>query len=89
MNTAGDAKAAALIRAWLTDRLSTEQQSWLDTQLDKVLVANSDRDLHITLGMIPRKLGRADLNLSTDELAAANDARPCLLYTSPSPRDRG
>ena len=76
MNTAGDAKAAALIRAWLTDRLSTEQQSWLDTQLDKVLVANSDRDLHITLGLIPRKLGRADLNLTTDELAAANDARP-------------
>ena len=76
MNTTVDAKAAALIKAWLAARLSAEQQIWLDTQTDKVLVANSDRDLHITLGMIPRKLGRADLNLGADELAAANDARP-------------
>lgn len=78
MNTTVDDKARAasgLIATWLTERLTPEQHSWLDAQLSKVLLANSDRDLHITLGMIPRKLGRADLNLSAADLAAANSAR--------------
>jgi hypothetical protein len=78
MNTTVDDKAraaTALIATWLADRLTTEQNSWLDTQLNNVLLANSDRDLHITLGMIPRKLGRADLELSADALGAADNAR--------------
>lgn len=75
MNTTVADKAAALIEAWLAKRLDADHQQWLGTQINKVLLANSDRDLHITLGMIPRKLGRADLNLDADELAAANDTR--------------
>jgi len=75
MNTPTRVKPAELIAVWLTDRLPVEQQLWLDDQLAKVLVANSDRDLHITLGMIPRKLGRNDLNLTQEELAAAANAR--------------
>ncbi len=75
MNTTVAANAAALIETWLATRLTHEQQQWLDSQLIKVLVANSDRDLHITLGMIPRKLGRDDLHLNADALAAANDLR--------------
>jgi hypothetical protein len=67
---------AELLQRWLTERASRENCDWLQAQLDKVLRANSDRDLHITLGMIPRKFGRDDLSLSADELAAAHAARP-------------
>jgi len=75
MNATVEGTAADLIATWLAERLTAEQQLWLDTQLEKVLLANSDRDLHITLGMIPRKLGRVDLDLSNDQLAAADNAR--------------
>jgi hypothetical protein len=67
---------AELLQRWLTERASRENCDWLQAQLDKVLRANSDRDLHITLGMIPRKFGRDDLSLTADELAAAHAARP-------------
>ena len=75
MNSKVEVKPAELIAVWLTERLTTEQQLWLDDQLGKVLVANSDRALHIALGMIPRKLGRTDLNLTQEERAAAANAR--------------
>ncbi len=76
MTTTRNAAAAEVIAAWLETRLTAEQQRWLDDQLQKVLRANSDRDLHITLGMIPRKLGRDDLHLTEAELNTANTARP-------------
>ncbi len=60
---------------WLQTRLSDEHRQWLDDQLNKILAANSDRALHITLGLIPRKFGRADLNLTTAELNQAASAR--------------
>ncbi len=67
-------KAVDLLEQWLGHRLSDEHSSWLQSQLKKVLTSNSDRELHITLGLIPRKLGREDLNLSDTELADANNA---------------
>lgn len=63
-----------LLERWLGARLSEEHISWLQSQLKKILNSNSDRELHITLGLIPRRLGRADLNLSTSDLAQANTA---------------
>lgn len=60
-----------LIRSWLHARVNADDYDWLEERLKLVSTANSDRDLHITLGMIPRKLGRADLSLSTDELQEA------------------
>ncbi len=68
-------KPAELLERWLADRVSSENRDWLQAQIDKILRANSDRDLHITLGMIPRKLGRTDLALGEAELAAADSAR--------------
>lgn len=61
-----------LIQSWLAERISSDDSNWLQERLTLVSTANSDRDLHITLGMIPRKLGRADLALSTDELQEAD-----------------
>ncbi|MBX2886272.1 MAG: EboA domain-containing protein [Granulosicoccus sp.] len=60
-----------LIRTWLTNRLDDDNDNWLEQRLTLISTANSDRDLHITLGMIPRKMGRDDLALSTEELAEA------------------
>lgn len=65
-------KAAELLEQWLNHRLSTEHTDWLKSQRQKILTSNSDRELHITLGLIPRRLGRADLNLSDTELKAAD-----------------
>lgn len=65
-------KPLQLLNDWLSVRLSKEQLSWFDTQLDKISRSNSDRELHITLGMIPRKLDRADLYLTTRELTEAD-----------------
>ena len=65
-------QAAKLIEQWLEARISTEHLDWLKTQCQKISSSNSDRELHITLGLIPRKLGRADLSLDKHDLAAAN-----------------
>jgi len=67
-------QTAELLEQWLTVRTSNEHLDWLATQRHKILTSNSDRELHITLGLIPRKLGRKDLSLNKEELSAANDA---------------
>ncbi len=64
--------ASEVLKQWLHTRLSTDQTSWLESQLKKITQSNSDRDLHITLGMIPRKLGRNDLALNIEELSQAD-----------------
>jgi len=64
-------KTADLIRQWLESRLTPEQTDWFNGQLKKIEQSNSDRELHITLGLIPRKLGRDDLTLSMQELTEA------------------
>jgi len=66
---------SATIAQWLQHRLSEEQQQWLSARLDKHPQSNSDRELYITLGMIPRKLGKLDLQLSAEELTQAEQAR--------------
>lgn len=66
---------AELILSWLPDRIAHESFVWLEGQLHKVR-DGGDRDLHIALGLVPRKLGKADLGLSADDLAAADAARP-------------
>lgn len=66
-------KAAELLEQWLSHRLSNEHNDWLKSQCQKILTSNSDRELHITLGLIPRRLGREDLHLSDAELNAADE----------------
>jgi hypothetical protein len=61
-----------IIEGWLRARLSDDEYLWLHTQVGKVEKSNSDRELHITLGLIPRKLSREDLDLKAHELAQAS-----------------
>ncbi|HEX2256085.1 MAG TPA: EboA domain-containing protein [Afifellaceae bacterium] len=64
-----------LMLNWLRQRLSRESAAWLDCQLEAV-AKGGDRELHIALGLAPRRLGKADLELPGDDLAAAEAARP-------------
>jgi len=69
-----DAVVTALGR-WLDARLDPVARRWLDERLEALERSNSERELHVTLGMIPRKLGRGELALDAGELAAAWRAR--------------
>ena len=59
---------------WLQGRLPGEQWQWLQERQLLVSTSSDIRDLHISLGLAPRKLGRSDLALDADELKAAKQA---------------
>lgn len=59
--------AQALISDWLKQRLSSDQWAWLEDQIHAITLSNSDKALYVALGLAPRKLGKADLNLSVAE----------------------
>jgi hypothetical protein len=64
-----------LLQTWLRRQLPNDQFGWLEGQVGRVR-DGGDRDLHIALGMVPRRLGKADLALSDADLADASAARP-------------
>lgn len=64
-----------LLGEWLQRQLPKDHADWLDGRIAAVR-EGADRDLHIALGLAPRKLGKADLALSAADLAAAGQARP-------------
>jgi len=63
-----------LLKDWLTRQLGDAQCAWMDEQLAK-LRSGRERDLYTFLGLVPRKLGKADLELSARDLAQADEAR--------------
>lgn len=65
-----------LLRGWLNRQIGEAARSWLDGQFEKVANPGPDRDLYLAIGLAPRKLGKADLKLDADDLAAADAARP-------------
>ncbi len=67
--------ALELMQGWLRRQLPGEQWQWL-TSRNAAGPATAEKDLFITLGLIPRKLGKADLALTPDDLAAAETVRP-------------
>ena len=66
--------ARALLREWLLRQLDAERGAWLDAQIAALSKDPSDAALDIALGMIPRRLGKAELALGAAELAAAGRA---------------
>jgi len=66
--------ARTLLRDWLRRQLDDAQNAWLDEQLAALAGDSSDATLHIALGLVPRRLGKADLALSETDLAAADRA---------------
>ncbi len=68
--------ATTLLRAWLLRQLDAKQSAWLDEQLAALRKDAADSALDIALGMIPRRLGKAELALADADLAAAHEAVP-------------
>lgn len=66
---------ADLLRLWVL-RQAGDQADWFADALDALGRSPVERDLHIVLGLAPRRLGKADLALSEADLRAADAARP-------------
>ena len=65
--------ALALLESWLTSRLSTDAQAWYEERRANL---GSDRDFFLAFALVPRKLGKADLNLTDRERDACIDWDP-------------
>lgn len=64
---------AGLLRRWVLTQ-SPDQADWITASLDAISAGAAERDLHIFLGLAPRKLGKADLTLTETDMAAADAA---------------
>lgn len=69
------ASPASLLRGWLNGRVPPGGIDWLDGRLN--IVRGGDvQQFYLAFGMIPRRTGKTDLDLSKPELLKAEDARP-------------
>ncbi len=68
--------AAGLLREWIGRQVPEPSAAWLDQRLEKLGAAESDRELHIGLGLSPRRLCKDDLSLDAGDLERADRARP-------------
>lgn len=73
MNTSN---VLSLLDSLLSERLPAEQYSWLTGRLAMINNDDSLRDLHISFGLIPRRLGRADLIPTGVDSEAADAVLP-------------
>lgn len=65
-----------LLQQWLERRLDAEARAWLDQGLQRLRGAAGDGDLFRLVSLATRKLGKADLAPSAQELREAEAARP-------------
>jgi len=68
--------ARKLLREWVVRQVDAGRGAWLDAQIAALANDSSDVALEIALGMVPRKLGKAELALTDADLGAANKAIP-------------
>lgn len=65
----------AVLAEWLASRLDAAALAWVRDRL--TVIRSGDRKaLFLSFGLAPRKVGKADLALTANELAAADQARP-------------
>ena len=64
-----------LLEKWIFRQLSGDDGQWLSEQISKLGSAPSSRLFYITFGLIPRRLGKNDLELGPEDLADAQNAR--------------
>ncbi len=65
-----------LLTAWLERQADPQAMSWLADRRAALRADPSARTLAIALGFAPRKVGKALLDLTVDDLAQAEQARP-------------
>ncbi|NQV98214.1 MAG: EboA domain-containing protein [Rhodospirillales bacterium] len=68
--------APELLRNWVSRQASAEAGDWFEKQCDKLQSDFDQKSFDIAFGLVPRKLGKEDLALSAEDLAAADAARP-------------
>lgn len=64
-----------LLYGWLTGRLAPEALAWLDQQMAAIATGERPHQLGIAVGMAPRKVGKADLDLTAAEGEAGRATR--------------
>jgi hypothetical protein len=69
------ATAAEVLRGLVLAQAG-EETGWVAEGLNRLAAGAPERELHIFLGLAPRRLGKADLALTQADLAAAEEARP-------------
>jgi hypothetical protein len=69
------ASIAELLLGWLSARLPAAAMAWLTAEIERQRTAVDERRLAIALGLIGRKVGRADLSLAPQEEAAGRTLR--------------
>ena len=62
-----------LLEAWVL-RQAGDQAAWFKDSLTRLASGAAERELHIALGMAPRRLGKSDLTLEEADLVAADAA---------------
>jgi hypothetical protein len=66
---------AQVLEQWLVARLPGNAAAWLKDSAQR-LRGGSDKELYMSVSLVPRKIGKADLALSAAELGQATAARP-------------
>jgi hypothetical protein len=64
-----------LLSAWVVRSVPTDAARWFQQQVTTLRSAASEKDLYLALGYAIRRLGKADLGLSSEDLLAARAAR--------------
>jgi hypothetical protein len=65
----------SLLVHWLRVRLPADAMSWFEDALARVRSATRETELNLAFGLVPRKLGKADLAPTVDDLREASAAR--------------
>lgn len=65
-----------LLRFWLQRQLPAEAWSWLSETMDNFAANGTDRALYMAVSLVPRKIGKADLNFSANDAEQAEASRP-------------
>lgn len=68
-------QAISLLRGWVL-RQAGDHEGWLKARLGNLSRGAPERELHITMGLAPRLLGKSSLALTLDERHQADQALP-------------
>ncbi len=67
---------AQLLEQWLGARLPGGAAAWLNSSAQRLRGGGNDKDLYMSVSLVPRRIGKADLALDAAELGQATAARP-------------
>lgn len=68
-------RCRALLREWIGRLLDAESLAWVEEQAEGI-AGGQKRTLFLSFGLVPRKVGKADLQLTAADIEAANGVRP-------------